>query len=152
MLPDRYGGSRLSAELKEGLRQIRSIDVAVSLAGTLQKPQCKLQSDLGPQFAEALNSVVQRELDYRRGQLADLVEKAVAAELGRFQELVSTKEQAVLAKLQQSGVDLRQLQQLVAQRIPLPDNLRDNLPNDLLDKGLPADLGKQLKDKLPLRF
>jgi len=160
VLPDRYGGSRLAAELKEGLRQIRSIEVAVDLAGTLQKPQCKLQSDLGPQFAEALNSVVQRELDYRREQLADLVEKAVAAELGRFQEMVSTKEQAVLAKLQQNGVDLRQLQQLVAQRIPLPNNLRDKLPNNLrdnlpdgiLDKGLPADLGKQLKDKLPLRF
>ena len=61
VLPDRYGGSRLAAELKEGLRQVRSIDVSVDLAGTLQKPQCKLQSDLGPQFAEALNSVVQRE-------------------------------------------------------------------------------------------
>ena len=65
-----------------------------------------------------------------------------------------------MAKLQQGGLDVNQLRQLVAQRIPLPnnlrdklpDNLRDNLPDGILDKGLPADLGKQLRDKLPLRF
>lgn len=160
VLPDRYGGPRLAAELQEGLRQIRSIEVAADLGGTLQKPQCKLQSNLGPLFAEALNSVVQRELEYRSEQLAGLVQKTVEAELARFQETVSAKEQAVLAKLQQSGVDLRQLQQLAAGRVPLPNNLRDKLPNNfrdklpdaILDNGPAADLGKRLKEKLPLRF
>jgi hypothetical protein len=74
--------------------------------------------------------------------------------------MVSTKEQAVLAKLQQSGVDLNQLRQLAAGRVPLPNNLRDKLPDtlrdkvpdDLLDNGPAADLGKRLREKLPLRF
>jgi uncharacterized protein (TIGR03545 family) len=160
VLPDRYGGPRLAGELKEGLRQIRLIEVAVDLGGTLQKPQCKLRSDLGRQFAEALNSVVQRELESRQAQLAALLQETVEAELARFQQTVSAKEQAVLAKLQQSGADLNQLQQLVGHRVPLPgalrdklpDNVRDKLPAEILDDGPAADLGKRLREKLPLRF
>ncbi len=151
-LAPRYGGPRLAAELADGLRRIRSIDVTVDLGGTLHKPECKLRSNLGPQLAEAVNWAVQRELEFRRDQLAELVEKRVDAELARFEQVLFAKERAVLAKLEESGLDVNQLRQLVAQRVRLPDNLRDKLPDDILDKRLPADLGKKLKDKLPLRF
>ena len=102
-LADRYGGTRLAAGLQEGLRQVRSIRVEADLGGTLQKPQCKFQSDLGPQLSDALSGMVRRELDARRGELEQLVQQTVEAELGRFDQMISAKEQPVWPSSSKAG-------------------------------------------------
>jgi hypothetical protein len=68
--------------------------------------------------------------------------------------MFAAKQQALLAKLQQSGVDVQQLRELSASRMPgLNRVLEKNLPADL-KKALPADLEKtippDLKRALPV--
>jgi len=131
----RYGGPRLAADLREALTGIRAVEVIADLSGTLEDPDWRLRSDLGPQLAEAMNRLLGRELAARREELLGLVQRRVEDELGRFQQFVDARQQALLAKLNLSSEELRQLRELG----------RDRLPVDKV-------LGKLPRVELPLRF
>jgi len=123
----RYGGPRLAASLQDVLAGIRAVEVVADLSGTLEEPDWRLRSDLGPQLAEAINRLLGRELAARREELLALVERTVEDELGRFQQFVDARQQALLAKLNLSSEELRQLREFGGDRLPV-DKILGKLP------------------------
>ena len=127
------GAGQLAADLEAILGEVQSIEIAAALEGTLDDPGWQFKSNLGPQLAEGLNLAVQRQLEQRRDQLAQLAASKIDRELARLEELVRVGQEAALAKLDLRGDDLRQLTQTVTQRFPVPKHV--------LSKRLPANLG-----------
>jgi len=161
-----YGGQEMANRLQDALREVHMLDVTAELSGTLERPAWKLRSTLGDQLAQAFQRLLSSELEARREEVAQLIQSKVAEEMGRFEQTFAAKQQALLAKLQQSGVDVQQLRELSASRMPgldrvleraLPADLKKALPADVekaippdLRKNLPADLQK--KSPIDIRF
>jgi len=152
-----YGGQELASRLQDALREVRTLDVTAELSGTLERPTCKLRSTLGDQLAQAFQRLLFHELETRREEVAQLIQTKVDGEVTRFEQMFAAKQQALLAKMQQSGVDVQQLRELSARRVPgldrileknLPPDLQKKLPADL-EKALPPDLRKNLPADLP---
>jgi len=151
-LASAYGGQALAVRLEDALREIHSLDVTAELSGTLERPAWKLRSTLGDQLASAFQRLLSRELEARREEVAQLIQSKVDGEMARFEQMFAAKRQALLAQLEQSGVDVQQVRELAARRMPGLDRVLDgNLPADLR-KGLPADLQKKVPVDLRFRF
>jgi uncharacterized protein (TIGR03545 family) len=123
----RYGGPRLAASLREALAAIRAVEVVADLSGTIDEPAWRLRSDLGPQLAEAMNRLLEREVAARCEELAALAERTVDEELSRFQQFVDSRQQALSAKLNLSSDQLRQLREIGGDRLPI-DKVLGKLP------------------------
>jgi hypothetical protein len=135
-----YGGQQMADRLQDALREIRTLDVTARLSGTLKRPTCQIQSTLGPQLAQAFQRLLFRELETRRDELSQMVQAKVDGEMLRFEQLFIARQQALLARLQQNGVDVQQLRELATRQMPGLDRLLDkNLPKEL-ERKLPADL------------
>lgn len=151
-LASAYGGQTLAARLEDALREIHSLDVTAELSGTLERPAWKLRSTLGDQLASAFQRLLSRELEARREEVAQLIQSKVDGEMARFEQMFAAKRQALLDQLAQSGVDVQQVRELAARRMPGLDRILDgNLPGDLR-KGLPADLQKKVPVDIRFRF
>jgi len=135
-LSGEFGGRELAGRLREAVGTIRQIDATAEISGTLQRPEWKMHSNLGPQLAQAFQGLLQRELEIRREELSQLVKSRVEEETARFEQTFLARQQALLAKAQQSGLDVQQLRDLVARRVP----------------GLDRVLDKKLPISVPLRF
>jgi hypothetical protein len=155
-LGEAYGGSALAADLGEALARIRSVEVAADLSGSLEQPQWRVRSDLGPQLAEAFNWLVQHEIETRRDEVAQYVRQRLEKQTARLEETLKAKEREVLAKADLNLDDLGQLRGLLGgvpmpgnlslDRLPLPDSAQvDRLTGRLADK-----LGDKLNDRVKL--
>jgi len=131
-----YGGQRLAGSLQAAMSELREIRAVVDLSGTLKKPEWEFRSNLGPQLAAALNGLLQRELEARREELLAHVRGQVEGELARFDQKVLAKQEALFGKLDLGGMQIQELNQVIAQRIRLPDSVR----------------GAGLPEGLPFRF
>ncbi|MFH1920955.1 MAG: TIGR03545 family protein [Planctomycetota bacterium] len=129
-------GPRLAQSLQTAMREVQEIRVVVDLSGTLQKPDWKLQSNLGPQLAGALNGMLKRELEARRQELLAYVRGQVESELAQFEGVILAKQEELFGKLNLDSAELQQLTQLIARRVRLPNR----------------GLAEGLSDRLPLRF
>jgi uncharacterized protein (TIGR03545 family) len=120
-----YGGPQLAGKLQEALRSIRKLDATAELGGTIQRPEWKLRSNLGTQLAQAFQGLLGRELEARRDEVLQLVTTTVDGEVARFQKEFLAKQQDVVAKLERSGLDVQQIQSLVARRAAPLDRVLD---------------------------
>lgn len=111
-----YGGRALADKLQAALRETRLLDATADLSGTLDKPQWKLRSNLGAQLARAFQELLRHDLETRRDELVQLVQTKVDAEMARFQQMFLAKQQDLLARVQRSGLDVQQLQDLASRR------------------------------------
>jgi uncharacterized protein (TIGR03545 family) len=150
------GGSALAAPLQTAASQIRTVDAAVILSGTLQKPDWAVQCSLGQQLVAAFNGAIQHELETRRDQLVATAKQQIDAQFVSFDQMVMSKQDALLAKLQLGTDAMNQLSQSVAQRIPLPTQ---GLPSQILPGQLVPNttlpnplLGRDLPATVPLRY
>jgi len=125
-LNDKYGGATLTNGLQRSLDDVKNIDVAVDLSGTLKKPQWKLRSNLGKQMAQGFNQAFQGELALRREQLTQKLQGEVDSNLGKLNQLVENAEQAVLGKLTEGDTTIAQLTNVLKDQLALP------LPTDQL--------------------
>jgi len=132
----RFGGPRLAAELEEALKRIRAIEVTAELSGTLDEPECRLRSTLGPQLAEAMNWLIQRELEARREEAVGFLQGQIEGHLAQFDQLVRARQEALLAQLDLSSDQLRELRQLLGDR----------------PGGVERLLGRPLRLEMPRRF
>ena len=121
-----YGGDAMARRLREALGKVNTLDATVALSGTLDKPEAKVRSSLGGQLAQAFQSILLKEIESRRDELARVVQTRVDGEVARFEQAFHTRQQALLAKLQQNGVDVQQLRDLATRQMPGLDRLLDN--------------------------
>lgn len=131
---------RLAQSLQTAMSEVREIRVVVDLSGTLEKPEWAFQSNLGPQLASAVSGMFQRELETRRQQLAEYVRGQVEERLAQFEGRILAEQQELLTKLDLNNTQIQQLNQVIAQRIRMPEGV------------LPEGLSKSLPDGLPFRF
>ena len=89
------------------------------------KLQWKLRSNLGAQLAQAFQELLRHDLETRRDELVQLVQTKVDAEMARFQQMFLAKQQDLLARVQRSGLDVQQLQDLAARRTAPLDRMLD---------------------------
>jgi uncharacterized protein (TIGR03545 family) len=139
-----YGGPQMAARIHDALREIRVLDVTAQLSGTLQRPTCQIRSTLGPQLAQAFQGLLVRELENRREELSQMVQAKVEGEMLRFEQSFLARQQELLARLQQNGVDVQQVRELATRQVPGLDRV--------LDKNLPKELQGKLPKDLRLRF
>ncbi len=131
-----YGGPRLAESLQAAMSEVREIRVVVDISGTLEKPDWKLRSNLGPQLASVLDGMLRRELEARREQLAVYVEAQVEGQLAQLKRCITSQQEDLLVKLDLDGTQIRQLHQTIARRL--------QLPNGVINGGLP--------EGVPFRF
>ena len=120
-----YGGPQLAVKLQEALRSIRTLDATAELGGTVERPEWKLRSNLGTQLAQAFQGLLGRELEARRDEVLQLVTTTVDGEVARLQKEFLAKQQDLVARLERSGVDVQQLQNLAARRAAPLDRVLD---------------------------
>jgi uncharacterized protein (TIGR03545 family) len=123
-LGDKFGGPQLVANLQSALDEIDRVEVSLDLFGTLQRPQWKLHSNLGPQLADAVSGVFQRELDARLQQLAAQIHERTTSEVNQFEQLLLVKQRSMLEKLQVGDNEVAQLSRLVSGQVGVSDNFR----------------------------
>jgi len=132
----KYGGERLAGNLREALRELRTIDVVVELSGKLEKPDWRLRSNLGPQLAEAVNVFLVRELEDRKQQLIALAEEKLREAMARLDQIVTAKQDELVAKLRLNDEEVQLVGRLIAERVPAAQQI----------------LGRKLSQGLPLQF
>ena len=129
------GRARLPKVLAEQLQAIagdvHSLQAKVDLTGTLRRPGFRMQSNLGPQLTQGIQGAVQRELDFRRDQLAKLAQDNVDKTLKQLEQGIADKQKDLLGTLQIGQQEMDQIKtQLLAQF---------NVPGLLQAKGLSLD-------------
>lgn len=120
-------------ELELALGQIRSMEATVEISGSIDRPQWRLISNLGPQVAEAVNRGLDRLYEKHRKELLALAERRASEELVRFEARWIAQQHDLARQLDLTSAEVQDLRQLVAQRVPhfqnmLPDKLPKNLP------------------------
>jgi len=90
---------QLTAALEQALAGVSQVDAQVTLAGTIQKPQIALRSDLGPQLAAGINAAVQRLVQERGQALLAKTQAKVDGQLRRLDQARQQGQQELLAKL-----------------------------------------------------
>jgi len=99
---------RLATVLHESLSGVDRLEATVRLAGTLKRPEVKIESNVGPQLAEGVNGAVREYLTERKDRLVAKVQGSVDEQLAKLEARRQEAQQELLAKL---GED----QKLVAQ-------------------------------------
>ncbi len=117
------GGRRLADSLALATESLKQIEVQVDLAGSLDRPEWVLRSNLGATLTEGLNRAAIAELEYRRDQAAQLVQERVDKELNKFRNRLATDEEILHTRLQLSESEIQQLGKLIAQRVPSADKI-----------------------------
>jgi uncharacterized protein (TIGR03545 family) len=102
---------RIAQVLHESLAGMDRVDAKVQLAGTLQKPEWKIESNLGPQVAEGVNAAMRKYLTDRKDRLVAKVKGGVDEQLAKLAAARQTAQQELLDKL---GEDHKLFSQLAA--------------------------------------
>jgi uncharacterized protein (TIGR03545 family) len=103
---DRIGGM-----LAESLRGVDRLEATVELGGTMRKPSWKIDSNLGPQLADGVNSAVRKYLAGRRDAALAKVQGKVDEQLAKLEAMRTEAQQELLGKL---GEDQQMMTQLAS--------------------------------------
>jgi uncharacterized protein (TIGR03545 family) len=100
---------QVDEELQKTLGDVRSLSTRVSLSGTLDKPQCRLGSNLGPAVAAAMDHAIAHAVaGYTREVLAQSQER-VNRRLAEFDRQLADTQNELHPQLADSALALDQL-------------------------------------------
>lgn len=127
-LPPQYG-ERIALRVQSAASTVDSLQAQVLLAGTLDKPTWKLQSNLGPQLASGLTGALRAELESRQQEISATLDQYLAAEQAKLADCMQAEQNRVTEKLALSSQEMEGLKRVVAGRLKLPGGGRlDDLP------------------------
>ncbi len=101
--------SGLEEALEETLGRIDSLATRVTLGGTLDKPEWKLWSNLGPAVAEAMDRALEQAIDIHAKKLLAKSQRRVDEQLARLDRQIAEQQGALLPQLAGSTDLLKQL-------------------------------------------
>lgn len=104
---------RLAAVIAESLAGVDRVDARIELAGTLKKPQWKLESKLGEQVADGVSDAVKRYIAERKERLLAKVQGAVDGQLAEIDAKRQEAQQQLMSKLGENQDILGQVTALV---------------------------------------
>jgi uncharacterized protein (TIGR03545 family) len=99
---------RLAAALQKSLRGVDELSATIELAGTLRKPDIRIESNVGPQLAAGIQGAMKEYLTERKDRLVTKLQGQVDEQVAKLEARRQEVQQELLAKL---GED----QQLFAQ-------------------------------------
>ena len=100
---------RIAQVLHESLAGIDRVDVTVQLAGTLQRPEWRIESNLGAQVAEGVNAAMRKYLTDRKDRLVAKVKDGVDEQLAKLAAARQAAQQELLGKLGENQQIVSQL-------------------------------------------
>ena len=120
--------------LGESLAGVDHLEANVELAGTLRRPEWKIDSNLGPQLAEGINGAVRRYVAERRDRLVAKVQGKVDEQLAALDARREAAQQELLASLGENQQVVTQLTGLLSGKVSL-----DSVAVPQLGKALKLD-------------
>jgi uncharacterized protein (TIGR03545 family) len=90
---------RLAAMLQESLSGVDQLEAMVKVAGTLKRPDVKIESNVGPQLAAGFNGAVGKYLAERKERLLAKVQGKVDEQVAKLETLRHEAQEELLAKL-----------------------------------------------------
>lgn len=127
-MPPHYG-PRIAERVQSATTDCSSLQAEVRLSGSLDKPSWELRSNLGPQLATSLTSVLRAELEHRQQELSARLDQYLASERTKLAERLKAEEAKVVEKLAVGSQEMDGLKRAVAGRLKLPTaGLREELP------------------------
>ncbi len=104
--------AQIAEALKAAMASVNQLQANVTLAGTLQKPQVKIDSDIGDQVAAGLNSTLKRMVQGRTEALMAKSRAQVDEQLGKLTQMREQAQQELLGQLGEGQELLGQLAKL----------------------------------------
>jgi uncharacterized protein (TIGR03545 family) len=128
-LTPRFGptlsGSDLGAILAQAIQAVNSMQVQVTLSGSLEHPRWEVSSSVGAQIANDFSARLQSSLvEQRRAHLRAAHER-LAHNLQSLELQLSRQQNAVLDGLQSGEEEVGEIVQYVAERVELTDGILD---------------------------
>ena len=111
---------RIAAVLQESLAGVDRLEAKIVLSGTLKRPGCKVESNLGPQLAAGVNGAVTRYLTERKERVIAKVQGKVDEQMAKLDAARQKAEQELMGALGEDQQLLGQLQGLMSGKASLP--------------------------------
>ncbi len=110
---------RIAAVIQESLTGVDRLEAKIALAGTLQRPSIKIESNVGPQLAAGVSGAVKKYLTDRKERLMAKVQGQVDEQLGKLQAERDKAQQELTAALGENQQLVKQLASLMGGNAPL---------------------------------
>lgn len=115
---DSLGGDETAQILSNALAQVEGFDVTISLSGTLEDPEIKMETDFGPRVADKIELALRQELESRvqagLNQLDQIANEKLASLERQFQQEYGE----VASSLNLGHGELSRIRNEIASRIP----------------------------------
>jgi len=98
-LSDLVGGAQTAAVLNQNLKSLQSFQIAVDVSGSIQSPQMSFTSDLGEQFATAINHASQQLMQQQMARQSEKLQRLVDERLMRISQDFSTRAAELVGQL-----------------------------------------------------
>ncbi len=129
---DELAGRNFDGQLENALAAIDSLDTQITLAGSLEHPQCQVWSNLGPAVAEALNHALEQTTASYIHELLAESHNRVDERLAVLDHQIADAQAALEPQLEDANDSLDVLtKKTSSQRLSL-DHLGRRLPEDSL--------------------
>jgi uncharacterized protein (TIGR03545 family) len=126
-LKQAYSKEVLASNADNAFDTIKNIQATVNIGGKVKKPSMRLQSNLGPQLADGLNTMLRNELAAREQQLTAKADAEVDRQVARMEQKLVQRHGDVLKKLELGDKELAMIKNDIASRI--------GAPGDVMEKG-----------------
>ncbi|MEO2048238.1 MAG: TIGR03545 family protein [Pirellulales bacterium] len=103
---------KLAQLVEQSLAQIEQLETTIKLSGTLDQPQWKIESNLGPQIAQGTNRALQQLLQQQVIALQESIGKQAQQRLTQLAEQREKAQRKLLARLGENRHLVEQLAQL----------------------------------------
>jgi uncharacterized protein (TIGR03545 family) len=110
---------RIAAMLADSLRGVDRLEATINLSGTLRRPKCQIESNLGGQLADGMSGALRKYLAERRDRLAAKVQARVDEQLARLDAKRQEAQAELLAKLGENQQVVEQVAAVMGGQVPL---------------------------------
>lgn len=104
----------LRTMLNEDLKAIEGFQIIAKISGTPESPKWELNSNLGPQIANAFNSTISRGYEMKKAELVGRLNRESDQALAKVSELLQSNEHVVSSFLKSQTSEIFQLENRVA--------------------------------------
>jgi uncharacterized protein (TIGR03545 family) len=104
----------LKSMLNDDLKEIQGFQIVAKISGTPESPKWELNSNLGPQIANAFNSTISRGYEMKKTELVNRLNKEADRALMQVSQLLQSNEKVVSLFLKSQTSEIFQLENRVA--------------------------------------
>ena len=96
------------------LQGVNSLETTLELAGSLEKPEWRVTSNLGEHLSEGLSGIFAEQFEKQKEQMAQMINQSMIKELKQFESLLKGESSQITALLDLQENDAQKLIQKIA--------------------------------------